>query len=601
MRPVLVLLVLVCAAPVRADEIVLKSGGRLSCEILEATDTHVTVRLPHGTMEIPRGQIAEIVREDRSLYLRREAGKSLRAGATRTAVELCERALRASPDDDAARRALVGALLKHAESLTAQYRLAEAGKALGRLRELAPGHEGAARLAERIAAEQRVASALLVRARELTEARRYEEALQYLDAWRLRVPADDAQAAEALTGAHVAAGHAAAERGELRRSLDHFRAAAAYGGEARVRQELYLLRPIALLEKLREGDVDGARRLLAGIRTTYPDRSVPVFLDAVIHHVCGEVRDAVAGYAEAARIAERTRVPDKGCDYELVRKYATATLRAAIARPPEEGARKWREMFLAGLVREESRYFVVFAATAAQASAVADAADEAYARIARDLLGHIPIADQAELVIHPGRQAYLAADPDPPGSPLEGVTLDREQTRGVCYDTLDGKGRPLVRVETYADAPGMMEDTLPHELVHVVQRRGLQAFRHGTWFDEGLAMLYESKKGRDSRLATWRTLAPGAIPLPELLALSSVPPDRGELFYQQSHAFVTFLRGLGDHRDWAVFLDNFGSGDLQTAVRRAFGIESLTTLERRWREHEDIRPKVPAADGTKLK
>ena len=78
-----------------------------------------------------------------------------------------------------------------------------------------------------------------------------------------------------------------------------------------------------------------------------------------------------------------------------------------------------------------------------------------------------------------------------------------------------------------------------------------------------------------------------------MLALPSVPPDRGPLFYQQSHAFTAFLRGLGDERAWAVFLDTFARGDLETAVRQAYEIESLAVLERRWLEHEGVRPGAP--------
>jgi hypothetical protein len=114
-------------------------------------------------------------------------------------------------------------------------------------------------------------------------------------------------------------------------------------------------------------------------------------------------------------------------------------------------------------------------------------------------------------------------------------------------------------------------------------------------------MLYESDESRSNRLALWRTMAPAAIPLPELLALGSVPPDRGALFYQQSHALVTFLHGLGDDHDWTVFLDAFGRGELETAVQRAYGIDSLAMLERRWLEHEGVKPAAPAEDDSESK
>ena len=58
MRRTLLLLLLLGALPAAGDVVVLERGGKLSCEILEETEASVTVRLPHGTMVIPRSRIA---------------------------------------------------------------------------------------------------------------------------------------------------------------------------------------------------------------------------------------------------------------------------------------------------------------------------------------------------------------------------------------------------------------------------------------------------------------------------------------------------------------------------------------------------------------
>jgi len=583
----MLVLSLLLLVPARADEIVLTNGRRLSCEIVEETATAVRVRLPHGRMTIPRSKIRVIEREGRGRWLEREARASLRRGSTRSAVELYARALADRPDDARLLARYARTLEKHARVLAEAYRFAEARRIVEEWRRVDPAQGGdggaAAALLESIGREERRAASLLARADELARDGRYRRALTYYDQWRLRRPVDDPKARARMAAAHLGAGAAAVEANHLRLALDHFRAARAFGEHARSAEPLFLLAPVAVLEALREGDVEAARRHLDRIATTYPHPAVPAYLKAVLAHVTGRVGEAVEAYAAAARIAEAGG-GDRGISYDLARAYATATLRAAIARPPQEGVRKWRELFLASLVRDEGRHFVVYAPTAKTAAQVAETADRVYAELCRELLGAVPDAPLAEIVAHPSRQAYLAADPDPPGTDLAHVTIDRAKTSGVAYDTLDEEGAPLVRVELIAGGPGWLESTLPHELVHVVQRRGLRAFRRGKWLDEGLAMLHEGDESRANRLGMWRTMASAAIPLPEFLALRSIPPDKVGLFYQQAHAFTTFLRGLGDATEWRTFLDRFGAdGDLASAAKAAWKVESAEALERAWR------------------
>ncbi|MHC4548027.1 MAG: tetratricopeptide repeat protein [Planctomycetota bacterium] len=576
MRAVFVCVLL--ALPAAGDVVVLQGGGRLSCEVLRETPDAVHVRLPHGAMVIPRTRIAEVVREDRGVYLRREGRLSLRAGSTRSAVELLERALAHDPE---AQPYLVAALEAHAQSLADRFRHDEAKQVLRRLEALEPGHRGARRLVAWILREEKIAAALHERAQRALDLGAYLDALVLLDAWRVRRPVDDEQARAEMAAAHLGAARKEEERGQLRQVLDHYRAAAAFGARRETTEALYLLRPLAVLEALKEGDAGRARGLLDGIATTYPQPAVPVFLRAVRHHLLGEVEAAVRAYADAARLAEQ-EAGARGLDYDLVRRYAAATLRAAIARPPQEGVTRWRELFLAPLACDDTAdHFTVYAASRKLAQEVASLADRHYARITTDLLGRVPAAGKAEIVVHPHREAYLAADPTPPGSPLASVTVSRAQTGGVCYDTLDEQGQPLVRLETYA-GPGLGADTLPHEIVHLVQRRGLPVFRRGHWLDEGLAMLYESEQNQANRRALWRRLSRNPIPLPELLVLPSTPPDRVATFYHQAHAFACFLRGLGDDEDWRRFLASFGRMSFETAVRQVYEIESVDVLERRW-------------------
>lgn len=584
LRRSLVLLFLAAVA-VRADEVELAGGGRLSGQIVAETDDAVTLRLAAGTMEIPRARIVRIVREDEVDYLRREGRARLRNRQARSAVDLLARALEHDPKDVATRRDLTRALYAHAVELAQAFRLPEARAEVARAQELFPDHPDLAALAAEIDRVERQAAELHAHAVDALRAGRLRDALALLDAWRLRRPAGDEQVAAELAAAHLAAARQAQGAGDLRSALDHYRMAERYGAREEAARPLYLLRPVAVLEALRQGDLEQARRLLDGIATTYPDAAVPVFLSAVASHMQGRVAEAVAAYAEAARLAEAEHGTRAGLSYEVVRRQASQTLRAAIARPPEEGVSTWRELFLKPLQRDESSpHFVVYAASADGAAATAEAATRVYEAIATDLLGAQPGARRAEVVIHPTRQAYLAADPSPPGTPLAELTVGRDQTRGCCYDTVDEEGKPLIRIEVDGESPGWLADILPHEIVHVVQRQGLPAFRKGHWLDEGLAMLYESPEGQRQRTEQWQAARAQRLALPELVALQSTPPDRVGLFYLESFAFTTWLRARGDEDQWRRFLAVLGTSTLEEAARDAWGVPDLQALERAWEQ-----------------
>ncbi|HEX5138235.1 MAG TPA: hypothetical protein VFY93_14760 [Planctomycetota bacterium] len=568
-RTLLCALLLVAAAS--ADEIVLESGGRLSGEVIEETERELTILLPNGTMRIARSKVREIVREDRRSYLLREAGH---AASTRAAVRLFERAFALSPDEET-RGDLAKALRAHATEELQLYRLDDAEQALTRLREVAP-EAPSDDLAKRLAAERTTEFAAKAATLQALREGRCDAALIHVEDWRLRAADGDEAVRDALAAAHLGAGRADEARGALRPALDHYRM-------ARSEKDLARLAPVAVLEALSGGDFDGAARLL-GPLATYGDPAVPRFLEAVLAHLRGDVQQAVKAYADADRLSKGGGAGEGCIPYDAVRAYATATLKQAIARPPQEGQKRWRETFLAPLERDDgSVEFTVYAASADVAHRTAEEAAGVYERIAADLFGASPPGASAEVVLHPTREAYLAADPTPEGSPLAALALGREPTAGVCYDTLDEDGKPLVRVEVDAGQARWLADTLPHELVHLAQRRGWRTFRRGHWLDEGLATLYESQESQDARLALWRQVRDEAIPLPELLSYRSTPPDRALLFYLEAHALCRYLRGLGGQDEWRRFLDAFADAEFEPALRTVYGVESVEDLERAFR------------------
>jgi tetratricopeptide (TPR) repeat protein len=363
------LLFLAAVAP--ADEIILKTGGRLSCEVLAETRDEVLVRLPGGTMTIPVDRIEAIEREGLAQYLKREASLRRRSGDALDAVPLLERAYVNDPSDTEVRQTLIDALGESADALVRQFRFATARRMLVRLKQLDPGHRALIALPPRIAREEAQAARRYDEASEAATRGDYRRALALLEEWRVRRPIDDGEARAAMAACHAAAARVASQQGELRAAFDHFRAAAAWNTTAEIDGALYRLQPLAVLEALREGDIETARTLLDGIETTYPYASVPRFLHAVLMHVTGDVAGAVTAYADAGRMAEQEPGGRSGIDYETARRFATATLRTAVARPPQEGVQKWRELFIDPLVRDDAgTHFVVYAATAQQARSV---------------------------------------------------------------------------------------------------------------------------------------------------------------------------------------------------------------------------------------
>jgi len=570
-------LAVVCllAAPLLADRLELKGGGRLDGEIESEDDRAVTLRMPAGSMTIPRSRIARIVREERGDYLRREAGARLAGGSTAVAVGLYERAFR---DDPGCKDALAGALAAHAVASIEGFRLDRARAAVARLAEVAPGDARLPALRARLQAEDEKAARLRSEAeREFAEGR-FRSGIEALRAWSLRRPPGDPDAARALARAHEAAGADAARTGRLRAALDHFRAARSYGARGDVLAAIEILQPVAALEALREGRGEEARRIIASLARGYPTPGVARYLEAVEDQLGGEMKKAVAGYAEAERIAAEGAGRRAGLPYDVVTAYARTTLRSAIGKPPAEGAKRWAEIYLEPLESSRSGQVTAFAPTGKLAAQVARAADEALRAAASELGLPMPDGLRAEVVIHANDEVYLAADRNPGGTPLGALSASREQTAGVTYATRDEKG-PLVRVESFAGQPSLFASVLPHEMVHVAQHNGFGAFRRAHWLDEGVAMLAESEAVRAHRLA-WLRKSTRLFSLTELLALRSTPPDEAFLFYNQAYALTAYVRGLGTGQEWRAFLDRVATREIPAALRETYGIGSLDELER---------------------
>ena len=222
------------------------------------------------------------------------------------------------------------------------------------------------------------------------------------------------------------------------------------------------------------------------------------------------------------------------------------------------------------------------------ADQIARESDENLRTIAGELGLAIPTNFRAQVVVHANRGVYLAADRNPGGTPLGALNVARAQSSGLTYRTLDADRRRIVRVESFAGQAPLLTTVMPHEMVHVAQHLGFKAFRRAHWLDEGMAMLNESKSGREQRLA-WLRRSSQLFALTELISFRSTPRGQGFLFYNQSYAFTQYLRNLGTRSDWRAFLDRMATHEVAAAVSETYGIESIDELERGFLAATDLR------------
>jgi len=582
---VVVLLLALAAGPGIADEIVLRSGGRLSGLVVEEREDTVVIEMPGGRMEIPRDRIERITREPKHEYLAREAEQSLQRGSFADAAALLRRAQAAAPDDTGVRDLLCTALLGLAREKLAGYALDAAEEAALEVRATRPSHPEVAGLLREIDAERELAGAYERAGRAALEAGDWQRAITKLSDWRLRASREGGVPDALLARAWTGRARSLEKTRDLAGALDAWRTSQAYARTDEADTALLRLAPVAVLEALGAGDLAEARNLIGRLDPGHTHPGVARFLGALVQHLEGEAGRAVGEYAEAARLADGARAPQDALEYEVVRDQATAALGASLAQPASQGARRWAQLFLDPLERADSEHhFTVYAPTEARAEEIAAAAERLYEATCERMLGHAPATSgrgRAQIVVHPSRQTYLAADPIPAGSPLANRTLPRDLSGGLTSSAVDAEGRPIIRVEIHEGDAGLLSDTLPHELVHVVQRHGVASYRRACWLDEALAMTAESERGRADRLRRARR-DPELLPLTRLFSLSGIPRAAPGGFYDQAYAVTAYLRERGDEAAWNSFVSRYVSGSIEKALRAAYGFEDVDDLERAW-------------------
>lgn len=115
----------------------------------------------------------------------------------------------------------------------------------------------------------------------------------------------------------------------------------------------------------------------------------------------------------------------------------------------------------------------------------------------------------------------------------------------------DGKKVTYRKIVLRADDPRLFEDTLPHEVAHVVIGSHVDGEEIPLWLDEGMAAFAESNERQQSLLLLARKEIVKLTDhqLVSLLNRTRYPTNEFEIarYYAISHSIVAFLRTNGRH------------------------------------------------------
>ena len=140
------------------------------------------------------------------------------------------------------------------------------------------------------------------------------------------------------------------------------------------------------------------------------------------------------------------------------------------------------------------------------------------------------------------------------------------------------------RIDLRADDDGMLTNTLPRELTHVVLA-DMFSSAPPKWAIEGMAILAGSQEeiSRYTRTLS-RCARDGELrPLSALFDLKDYPADKATGFYCQSVSVVEYLVKLNGERNFKIFLSDAQRYGTAQALKRQYNIDGPQALEVAWK------------------
>lgn len=174
------------------------------------------------------------------------------------------------------------------------------------------------------------------------------------------------------------------------------------------------------------------------------------------------------------------------------------------------------------------------------------------------------------------------------------IYANQSDLRGALYGAevwAAGHADSAAGVITVTIEPGvnqnlLMEQRIPHELMHVMLHRQVGAgYRNlPAWLGEGMATLAEAYPNPNYAILLREAAARDAlIPIRDLCDSFSPRVDSAFLAYAESRSFTDYLRGLYGADGLLSLANAYANGvTCERGTERAFGV-SLAKLERDWR------------------
>jgi hypothetical protein len=312
----------------------------------------------------------------------------------------------------------------------------------------------------------------------------------------------------------------------------------------------------------------GARKLSADHKTAWAYCRIKLAADRVNAPDCDAATAAAAAREVGdalALVTDNDKLAGLGRD---VLKAARAKAGAAKAGAPAAVGRE------AGDALDTPSFRVQCAANRDLGDAVAKAAEAARKQIFERWSGPVGAAWQpkCEIVIHPSAAAYARATGKP--AALTGHATVR---------LTDGRATER-RIDLRADDDGLVANTLPRELTHVVMA-DLCADPPPKWALEGMAILAASPEevGRYTRTLA-RCARDGEVrPLAALFELKDYPTDKLTGFYCQSASVTEYLVRLKGDKNFKIFLGDAHRYGVAAALKRQYGINGVADLDQAWK------------------
>jgi hypothetical protein len=259
---------------------------------------------------------------------------------------------------------------------------------------------------------------------------------------------------------------------------------------------------------------------------------------------------------------------------------------------PQVGTKVWHHASASPLVVNSDQFVVRTYVGGPAANELLDACEQ----LRKDLqetwieqTRQIPWRPRCEVVVHASRAGYQQA-----------VGRGSGQTYGSSLIRFS-RGQVVVRrIDLLPNAEGRAT-ALPHELAHVVLADRFQGCQPPRWADEGVATLADDCEKRRLHLrdCQYALHAGTAFPLSELLRLEHCSSrDQMAAFYGQSVSLVSFLIECDTPASFLSFVELAADKGYDRALREIYGIDSVTTLQYRWRDFAMAPPK--REDTTRL-